>query len=115
MSKPPLVRLQEQTVLRLDRQSPYLRVLCINVFVRDQDRSLQFYVDQLGFGLVVDESYESGDRWVAVAPPDGNTIVALVSPKRNSKEYKRIGKSNDIVFVTEDVIAKFDEWRERGV
>ena len=109
------MRLPEQSVLRLDRQSPYLRVLCINVFVRDQDRSLQFYVDQLGFRLVVDESYESGDRWLAVAPPDGNTILALVSPKRNSKEYKRIGKSNDIVFVTEDVIAKFQEWQERGV
>lgn len=115
MPRPPLARLPEQTSLRLDRQSPYLRVLCINVFVRDQDRSLQFYVDQLGFGLVVDESYESGDRWLAVAPPDGNTILALVSPRRNSKEYKRIGKSNDVVFVTEDVIAKFHEWQERGV
>ena len=115
MPSSPLVRLPEQTVLRLDRQSPYLRVLCINVFVRDQDRSLQFYVDQLGFGLVVDESYESGDRWLAVAPPDGNTILALVAPRRRSKEYKRIGKSNDIVFVTEDVIAKFQEWQERGV
>ncbi len=107
--------LPEQTLLRLDRQIPYLRVLCINVFVRDQDRSLKFFVDQLGFGLVVDESYESGDRWLAVAPPDGNTILALVSPRRNSKEYKRIGKSQDVVFVTEDVIAKFQEWKQRGV
>lgn len=115
MPKFSIVGGPEQTLLRLDRRSPYLRVLCINVFVRDQDRSLQFYVDQLGFGLVVDESYESGDRWVAVAPPDGNTILALVSPRRNSKEYKRIGKSNDVVFVTEDVISKFHEWQQRGV
>jgi catechol 2,3-dioxygenase-like lactoylglutathione lyase family enzyme len=56
--------------IRLDRQDPYLRLLCVNVFVRDQDRSLRFYVDQLGFGLVVDENYESGGRWLAVAPPD---------------------------------------------
>src|SRR5512133_357709 len=56
------------STLRLDRQDPYLRVLCINIFVRDQDRSLRFYVDQLGFGLVMDESYESAGRWVAVAP-----------------------------------------------
>jgi serine phosphatase RsbU (regulator of sigma subunit) len=115
MPKYPISPLSEQMPLRLDKQSPYLRVLCINVFVRDQDRSLQFYVDQLGFGLVVDESYESGDRWLAVAPPDGSTILALVSPKRNSKEYKRIGKSHDVVFVTEDVIAKFQEWQQRGV
>src|SRR5256885_5469191 len=99
----------------LDRSDPYLRVLCVNILVRDQDQSLRFYVDQLGFGLVVDESYESGNRWVAVAPPDGSTILALSTPKPNSKEYKQIGRSRDVVFVTEDVIAKFNEWRQRGV
>ena len=101
--------------LRLDRQDPYLRVFCVNIFVRDQDRSLRFYVDQLGFGLVVDESYESGDRWVAVAPPDGNTVLALVAPKRKSEEYKLIGRARHTVLVTEDVMAKFEEWHERGV
>jgi serine phosphatase RsbU (regulator of sigma subunit)/predicted enzyme related to lactoylglutathione lyase len=99
----------------LDRQDPYLRVLCVNIFVRDQDRSLRFYVDQLGFGLVVDENYESGGRWVAVAPPDGNTVLALITPKRNSQDYKLIGRSKHTVFVTEDVMAKFDEWGKRGV
>src|SRR5579864_6522824 len=101
--------------LALDRRDPYLRVLCVNIFVRDQDRSLRFYVDQLGFGLVVDENYESGGRWVAVAPPDGNTVLALVTPKRNSEEYKLIGRCKHAVLVTEDVLAKFDEWRKRGV
>ena len=99
----------------VDRQDPYLRVLCINVFVRDQDRSLRFYVDQLGFGLVIDESYESAGRWVAVAPPDGNTVLALIAPKRNSSDYKLIGRSKHTVLVTEDVMAKFEEWRKRGV
>lgn len=97
------------------RTDPYLRVLCVNIFVRDQDRSLKFYVEQLGFGLVVDESYESAGRWVAVAPPDGNTVLALVTPKRNSDEYKLIGRSRHAVLVTEDVNAKFEEWRKRGV
>jgi serine phosphatase RsbU (regulator of sigma subunit)/predicted enzyme related to lactoylglutathione lyase len=100
---------------RLDRQDPYLRVLCVNIFVRDQDRSLRFYVDQLGFSLVVDESYESGNRWVAVSPPDGQTVLALVTPKRNSEEYKLIGRCKHAVLVTEDVVTKFEEWRQRGV
>src|SRR6201997_672945 len=99
----------------LDRKDPYLRMLCVNVFVRDQDKSLRFYVDQLGFAVVIDESYESGGRWVAVAPPDGHTVIALVTPKRKSEEYKLIGRSKHAVFVTEDVMAKFDEWRKRGV
>ena len=101
--------------LRLDRHDPYLRLLCVNIFVRDQDKSLRFYLDQLGFGLVVDESYESGGRWVAVAPPDGNTVLALISPKRNSAEYRLIGRSRHAVLVTEDVVAKFEEWQNRGV
>jgi len=101
--------------LRLDRENPYLRVLCINIYVRDQDKSLRFFVDQLGFGLIVDQNYESGDRWVAVAPPDGNTVLALVTPKRKSEEHKLIGRSRQTVFVTEDVIAKFEEWQKRGV
>ncbi len=101
--------------VRLDRQNPYLRLLCINIFVRDQDRSLRFYVDQLGFGLVVDENYESAGRWLAVAPPDGNTVLALITPKRKSEDYKLIGRSKHAVLVTEDVVAKFEEWSKRGV
>src|ERR1700721_1587243 len=70
MSSSPLHDPLDPYAFRLDRQDPYLRVLCVNIFVRDQDRSLRFYVDQIGFALVIDESYESGSRWVAVAPPD---------------------------------------------
>ena len=76
---------------------------------------MRFYVDQLGFGLVVDESYESAGRWLAVAPPDGNTVLALVTPKRKSEEYKLIGRCKHAVLVTEDVTAKFQEWQKRGV
>jgi serine phosphatase RsbU (regulator of sigma subunit) len=103
------------STLRLDRQDPYLRLLCVNIFVRNQDRSLRFYVEQLGFGLVVDESYESGGRWVAVAPPDGNTVLALVTPKRNSEEYKLIGHCRHAVLVTEDVFTKYEQWQQQGV
>jgi serine phosphatase RsbU (regulator of sigma subunit)/predicted enzyme related to lactoylglutathione lyase len=100
---------------RLDRQDPYLRVFCVNIFVRDQDRSLRFFVDQLGFRMVADESYDSGGRWVAVAPPDGNTVLALVTPQRKSEENKLIGRSRHTVLATEDVMAKYEEWKKRGV
>jgi serine phosphatase RsbU (regulator of sigma subunit)/predicted enzyme related to lactoylglutathione lyase len=115
MSSSPLDDPLDPYAFRPDRQDPYLRVLCVNIFVRDQDRSLRFYVDQLGFALVVDENYESGGRWVAVAPPDGSTVLALVTPKRNSAEYKLIGRCRHAVLVTEDVMAKVDEWQTRGV
>ena len=105
----------DDTQVRLDREDPYLRVLCVNVYVRDQDKSLRFFLDKLGFRLMVDQNYESAGRWLAVSPPDGHTVLALVTPKKKSEEYKLIGKSRHTVFVTENVIAKFEEWQKRGV
>jgi phosphoserine phosphatase RsbU/P len=98
-----------------DRQAPYLRIFFSTVFVRDQDRSLRFYLDQLGFSLVVDNRFEGGGRWIAVAPPDGSAILALVAPKVGSEEYDLIGRVRQIVFITEDINALYEEWRSRGV
>lgn len=113
-SSPPSAKLDGQAI-RLDGSDPYLRLLAVNIFVRDQDKSLRFYVDQLGFKLIVDDTYESVGRWIAVAPPDGQTVLALVAPKRGSDEYKLIGRSKHAVLVTEDVAGKFHEWRKCGV
>jgi len=105
----------ERSTVRLDRREPYLRLQCVTIYVRDQDRSLRFYVDQLGFNLVGDVRFKADFRWVAVAPPDGTAMLALVAPKPDSKEYKLIGRPTQVVFITEDVLAKFREWRRRGV
>jgi len=72
-------------------------------------------VDQLGFDLAFDAELQSGDRWVAVSPPDGSAVLSLVAPKPDTKEFGLIGRSTQVVFVTEDVIAKYHEWRLRGV
>jgi len=96
-------------------ESPYLSVHAINVYVRDQELSLRFYLDQLGFGLAFDAELQSGERWVAVAPPDGSALLSLIAPKAESHDYRKIGRSTGVVFVTEDVIAKYAEWRKRGV
>ncbi len=93
----------------------YLRLHCVNIFVRNQDRSLRFYLDQLGFHLAFDTRLQTGERWVAVAPPDGSAILSLIVPKPTSPEYKLIGRYTHVVFVTEDVTAKFQEWSKRGV
>ena len=115
MSNSALSRGTNQSANSLDRGQLHLSLHHVTIMVHDQDRSLRFYRDQLGFNLVVDARMESGDRWVAVAPPDGTAILALVAPKPGSEEYKFIGRSTDIIFVTEDVTAKFQEWSERGV
>jgi len=114
MSNSPF-NLADSRNVRLDRQDPYVRLQQINVFVRNHERSLRFYLDQLGFSLAYEAHLESGENWVAVAPPDGSAILALVVPKPDSEEYKLIGQHSQVSFLTEDINAKFHEWSKRGV
>src|SRR5579871_5285513 len=99
----------------IPKRNPHLRMHCVNVYVRNQDRSLRFYLDQLGFHLAFDTRLQGGERWVAVAPPDGTTLLSLVTPSATSPLYKLIGRSTNVVFITEDVTSKYFEWSRRGV
>src|ERR1700738_3075540 len=111
-SSPSSPRLDERTTPP-DHKEPYLRFHAVKIFVRDQDRSLKFYLDQLGFNLVYDTRLQSGERWVAVAPPDGTAILALVAAKPGSREYKLIGRATQVAFVTDNVLAKYRAWATR--
>ena len=105
------------SAVRLDRQDPYLRLQSVTIFVRDLDRSLHFYVKQLGFQLAFDARSQefAGRRFVTVAPPDGTANLTLLVPERDSEQHKLIGRHTQVTFVTEDVLAKFREWSARGV
>ncbi len=105
----------DASAVRLDRQDPYLRLQSVTIYVRDLDRSLNFYLDQLGFQLIFDARVQPGRRWVTVAPPDGTANLTLVAPEPGSEQYKLIGRPTQVTFVTEDVIVKFREWSKRGV
>jgi serine phosphatase RsbU (regulator of sigma subunit)/catechol 2,3-dioxygenase-like lactoylglutathione lyase family enzyme len=102
-------------LLRTDRQNPFLRLQSVTIFVRDLERSLTFYVERLGFQLIFDARVQPGRRWVTVAAPDGSANLTLAAPDRTSDDYKLIGRPTHVTFVTEDVMAKYREWRERGV
>ena len=99
----------------LGRQNPFLGLHAVNVYVRNQDQSIEFFVDKLGFNLAFDGQLQSGERWVAVSPPDGTTVLALIVPKGDYEQDKLIGRPTGIVFLSENVIAKYEEWRRRGV
>lgn len=104
-----------RTVLRAGREEPYLSIQDIVVFVRDVDVSKRFYLEQLGFELLTEQRLPTGERWIEVAPPDGSANLALVEPKPEAPEYKLIGGYRWVLFMTEDVQAKYKEWSERGV
>jgi serine phosphatase RsbU (regulator of sigma subunit)/catechol 2,3-dioxygenase-like lactoylglutathione lyase family enzyme len=105
----------DRSAVRLDRQDPYLRLQSVTILVRDLDRSLDFYVNQLGFRLDFDARVQPGRPWVVVSPPDGTANLVLVAPAPDSEQFKLIGHSNLVTFITEDLLAKFREWTLRGV
>ena len=96
-------------------RDPFLRMHAVNVYVRDQERSLRFFLDTLGFQLAFDARVESGERLVAVTPPDGTTVLALIQPPPHSLRSKLIGRATQVVFVTEHLAATYREWHSRGV
>jgi serine phosphatase RsbU (regulator of sigma subunit)/catechol 2,3-dioxygenase-like lactoylglutathione lyase family enzyme len=100
---------------RLDRTEPFLRLQFVSVFVSDQERSLRFFTDQLGFKLMVDVHFASGNRFLQVAPPDGTANIVLTKPTPGLNEEGLIGRSGMVTFLTEDVEATYRTWSERGV
>ncbi|HEU5404235.1 MAG TPA: VOC family protein, partial [Terriglobales bacterium] len=113
MSDPAMAR-WPRALPRLDSQASHVRILFITIYVRDVDRSIRFYVDKLGFNLIFDNLI-GGGRFVAVGPPDGTAVLAFAPVKPDSEEYRSIRRTAPIVFLTENVVARYDEWRARGV
>jgi serine phosphatase RsbU (regulator of sigma subunit)/catechol 2,3-dioxygenase-like lactoylglutathione lyase family enzyme len=105
----------DRSVLRLDGEDPYLCLHFAIIYVRDLDRSLRFYVDQLGFRVVVDHTFPDGNRWIEVAPADGNAHLGLTQLRPDEDVEKLIRPEARIWFITEDVTRKYDEWKARGV
>jgi catechol 2,3-dioxygenase-like lactoylglutathione lyase family enzyme len=79
--------------------------------VGDQDRALEFYLDELGFEKRTDVPYGEGERWIEVAPRGAATTIALVPPR----EGESTGIETRVGFTTEDIDAVHDDLRARGV
>ena len=50
----------------------------VGVPVTDQDLALEFYTGTLGLAKRLDVPLGDGGRWIEVAPPGGETTIALV-------------------------------------
>jgi serine phosphatase RsbU (regulator of sigma subunit) len=94
---------------------PYLRVHAVNIYVKDQERSLDFYLNTLGFRIAFDARVGSGERLLAVTPPDGTAVLTLIQAHPDTPQGRLIGRATQVVFVTEDLPATYAEWRRRGV
>src|ERR1700734_1918337 len=96
-------------------ERPHLRVFKSTVYVSDIDRSVDFYVSKLGFSVLADINATYDGRWVAIAPPDGQAILALVAPKLGTDKHRFIGRETQIGFLSEDINVTYELWQKLGV
>lgn len=80
-------------------------------YVSDQDASIEFYRDVLGFDVVVDADMGGGSRWVEVKPEGAQTSVVLSSADAFGKKP---GDGAFLTFAADDVEATVAELRSRG-
>ena len=77
----------------------------------DQDRSIEFYVESLGFEKRTDTPFGNGYRWVEVFPPSGTTGIALAPPR----EGDPTGIQTGISLRTDDIDATYEHMKSAGV
>jgi predicted enzyme related to lactoylglutathione lyase len=87
----------------------------VTVYVSDQDRALDFYVEQLGFEKRTDMEFGSGTRWVEVSPPGAHTRIVLAQDYSGTWGPGRVGKFTGIVLASRNIQSTYDALQARGV
>ena len=80
--------------------------------VRDQDVSLQFFTEKLGFKVATDQPFSDKQRWIELMIPGAETRLVLFTPDGFED---RIGGFQPISFWCNDVFATAKAMREKGV
>lgn len=79
--------------------------------VRDQDKTLDFFVGKLGFELRTDAPYGPDARWIEVAPPGSATGVNLSKVDDDAAYQQRLA---GIVLGCDDAAATAERLRAAG-
>lgn len=78
---------------------------------QDQDRSVAFYVERLGFEVRTDVEMSGGFRWIEVAPPGSDVTLAIMP----AGDELPAGVDTGIRFVTGDARGEHTSMTGRGV
>ncbi|MGD0304282.1 MAG: VOC family protein [Candidatus Acidiferrales bacterium] len=82
------------------------------VYVKDQQKALEFYRDVLGFEVRQDQPMGPNARWIEVAPKGSETRVVPFTPPG---QEDRIGTFSGVVFSCDDIEATYLELTAKGV
>jgi catechol 2,3-dioxygenase-like lactoylglutathione lyase family enzyme len=97
----------------------------VSIFVLDQDRAYEFYVNILGFKVHTDASMGPGMRWLTVCPPEQPdleiTLMAITDgmmfTKETAEQMRNLVKKGTFgfgVFECDDIYATYEELKKKG-
>ena len=84
-----------------------------SIFVKDQQESLTFWVEKIGFDVICDIELESNFRWVEIAPRSSNSSINLYPKSLISKKDLKLMPV--IFFRTDDIYSAFNNLKAKGV
>jgi catechol 2,3-dioxygenase-like lactoylglutathione lyase family enzyme len=104
------------------------KVSHMSLFVLDQDKAYDFYVNKLGFKVHTDQKMENGFRWLTITPPEQPDLeIAVLAPltpgamgydDETRKAFKVLLEKNAMgagVLETPDCRATYEELKAKGV
>jgi catechol 2,3-dioxygenase-like lactoylglutathione lyase family enzyme len=88
------------------------RLKFVSIPVRNQDASLKFYTEKLGFKVATDQYFSPEQRWIELLIPGAETGLVLFTPKGHEN---RIGDFQPMSFWCDDVVATAQAMKSKGV
>ena len=94
-------------------------ITSVNLFVHDYDEALDFYINKLGFSLVVDQQIDQIQRWIQVAPTPVSPVKINVSLATTEIQKQCVGQqAGDAVFMifnTDNFWRDYKSLQNKGV
>src|SRR5262245_11770420 len=99
--------------------------LC-SIFVKDQNKAFDFYVNKLGFKVNTDVTMENGFRWLTLNAPDQPDLEIILFPVSGQNGFEEdVNKAFEFLlekgvmgsgaFYTADCRATYAELKAKGV
>ncbi len=94
------------------------KITHIPLFVDDQEKAKDFYIDKLGFELNTDADF-NGDRWLTINPFEQKDVELSLMLAKTPEQKTLVGKQSGGIPIfcveTKDCIKTINELKKKGV
>ncbi|OUM97627.1 MAG: hypothetical protein BAA02_08120 [Paenibacillaceae bacterium ZCTH02-B3] len=87
-------------------------IAIVSVFVTDQEKAREFWLDKAGFTLVYEEPMGPDGNWIELELPGGGARL-VIYPKQYMKDSDRMRPS--IMFECDDIHGTYERMKAKGV